>query len=51
MAQSRRSGVALSVMGGFFAATALANTLTLVTRNEKDFAAFDVPLFNPWDGA
>ena len=49
MAESRRSGVALSVMDGFFAATALANDLTLVTRNVKDFASFGVPLFNPWD--
>ncbi|RXH36902.1 MULTISPECIES: type II toxin-antitoxin system VapC family toxin [Bradyrhizobium] len=49
MAQSRRSGVALSVMDGFFAATALVNNLTLVTRNVKDFAAFGVPLLNPWD--
>ncbi|MGY3395541.1 putative nucleic acid-binding protein [Bradyrhizobium sp. USDA 3311] len=49
MAQSRRSGVALSVMDGFFAATALANDLMLVTRNVKDFAAFGVPLLNPWD--
>ncbi|MDA9508770.1 recombinase [Bradyrhizobium sp. CCBAU 11386] len=49
MAQSRRSGVALSVMDGFFAATALANDLKLVTRNVNDFAAFDVPLLNPWD--
>ncbi|QPF90159.1 type II toxin-antitoxin system VapC family toxin [Bradyrhizobium commune] len=49
MAESRRSGVALSVIDGFFAATALANGLTLVTRNVKDFAAFGVQLFNPWD--
>jgi toxin FitB len=46
---SRRSGVALSVMDGFFAATALAKDLTLVTRNVKDFTSFGVPLFNPWD--
>ncbi|WP_426610831.1 type II toxin-antitoxin system VapC family toxin [Bradyrhizobium sp. McL0616] len=51
MAQSRRSGVALSVMDGFFAATALANDLTLVTRNVRDFAAFGVSLLNPWDAA
>ncbi|TGN89296.1 type II toxin-antitoxin system VapC family toxin [Bradyrhizobium yuanmingense] len=51
MAQSRKSGVALSVIDGFFAATALVNDLTLVTRNVKDFAAFGVPLLNPWDGA
>ncbi len=49
MAQSRRSGVALSVMDGFFAATALAGNLTLVTRNVRDFASFGVRLFNPWD--
>jgi predicted nucleic acid-binding protein len=49
MARSRRSGVALSAMDGFFAATALAKDLTLVTRNVKDFASFGVPLFNPWD--
>ena len=28
---------------------ALAKDLTLVTRNVKDFAAFGVPLFSPWD--
>ena len=50
MAQSRRGGIALSVMDGFFAATALANTLTLVTRNVKEFAAFGIPLLKPWDG-
>ena len=49
MAQSRRSGVTLSVMDGFFAATALAKDLTLVTRNVKDFASFGVPRLNPWD--
>ncbi len=48
MAQSRRGGVALSVMDGFFAATALVHHLTLVTRNVKDFAAFGVSLLNPW---
>jgi predicted nucleic acid-binding protein len=50
MARSRRSGVALSVMDGFFAATALAKDLTLVTRNVKDFASFGVRLLDPWDG-
>lgn len=51
MAQSRRSGIALSVMDGFFAATALTNDLALVTRNVKDFAAFGVKLLKPWDDA
>ena len=49
MAEGRRSGIALSVMDGFFGATALANDLTLATRNVKDFAAFGVTLINPWD--
>ena len=48
MAQTRRSGFALSVMDGFFAATALAKELVLATRNTKDFAALGVPLFDPW---
>lgn len=49
MAESHRSGNSLSVMDGFFAATALAHELTLVTRNTKDFAPFGVPLLNPWE--
>lgn len=49
MAQARQSGFALSVMDGFFAATALAKELVLATRNTKDFAPLAVPLFNPWD--
>src|SRR5260370_33476995 len=48
MAQSRRSGFALSVMDGFFAATALVGELVLATRNTKDFAPLGVPLFDPW---
>lgn len=48
MAQARRSGFALSVMDGFFAATALARELVLATRNTKDFAPLGVPLLNPW---
>ena len=31
------------------AATALVHHLTVVTRNVRDFARFDVPLFNPFD--
>ena len=30
------------------AATALINDQIIVTRNVKDFMAFDVPLINPW---
>ena len=48
MSQARQSGLALSVMDGFFAATAIARALTLATRNTRDFAALGVPLFDPW---
>jgi toxin FitB len=51
MAESRRSGHALSVMDGFFAATALAYDLILVTRNTKDFTPFGIELINPWKAA
>jgi predicted nucleic acid-binding protein len=50
MAESRRTGTALSVMDAFFAATALANKLRLVTRNVEDLAPFGVPLLDPWHG-
>lgn len=50
MARSRQSGVALSVMDGFFAATALVHDLVLTTRNTKDFLPFDILLFDPWAG-
>ena len=49
MAQRSRSGVALSAMDGFFAATALARNLTLATRNVREFASCGMLLFNPWD--
>ncbi|MFH1344054.1 MAG: type II toxin-antitoxin system VapC family toxin [Pseudomonadota bacterium] len=48
MAQARTSGFGLSVMDGFFAATAIAHGLVLATRNTKDFASLGVPLFDPW---
>lgn len=48
MATSRRRGIALSAMDGFFAATAQAHDLALATRNTKDFAALDLRLVDPW---
>jgi predicted nucleic acid-binding protein len=38
----------LPAVDGLLAATALIHGLTLVTRNERDFADLDVPLLNPW---
>lgn len=48
MAQAARRGVALHVMDGFLAALTRVHAMTLVTRNTKDFAPFDLRLHNPW---
>jgi len=37
------------VIDTFLAATAIAHDLTLVTRNERDFADMPVKLLNPWN--
>jgi predicted nucleic acid-binding protein len=49
MAQARQSGFALSVMDGFFAATALDRDLVLATRNTKEFVPLGLLVLNPWD--
>ncbi len=36
------------MMDSLIAAIALQNSLTLVTRNEKDFAGIEVAIVNPW---
>jgi predicted nucleic acid-binding protein len=38
----------LPAVDGLLAATALVHGLTVVTRNERDFADLGVPLLNPW---
>ncbi len=48
-AAARKQGVTLAVVDGVIAATALEHSLTLVTRNVKDFASLGVTLLNPWD--
>jgi predicted nucleic acid-binding protein len=42
---ARRS---MPAVDAFIAATAEIHGLTLVTRNVRDFAAWDGPLLNPW---
>lgn len=43
------AGRPLNIADGLIAATALEHRLTLVTRNEKDFADLGVELLNPWE--
>jgi toxin FitB len=47
-ATAKRKGAPLSAIDGLLAATALHHNLTLVSRNEDDFAATPVPILNPW---
>jgi hypothetical protein len=44
----KAKGLAIPVIDGLLAATALHYDLTLVTRNIKDVQGTGVELFNPW---
>lgn len=48
-AQAKATGVALPVIDGLIAATAMHHNLTFVTRNTKDVRVVGVNLFNPWE--
>jgi predicted nucleic acid-binding protein len=48
MAQGRKLGARLEVLDGFFAATAKAHEMTLVTRNTRHFERLGIALLNPW---
>ncbi len=48
MARGQKAGVTLGSMDAFFAATAEAHGLTLVTRNVRDFERIGVALLDPW---
>jgi predicted nucleic acid-binding protein len=48
MGLAKRRGRGLSSMDGLIAATAIAQDLTLATRNTKDFEGFGIDLFDPW---
>lgn len=48
MGVAKRRGRGLSSMDGLIAATAIANDLTVATRNIRDFEGFGIELLNPW---
>jgi len=50
-AEARAGGRPLPVIDGLLLATAGANRLTFVTRNERDCADRGVAVLNPWSGA
>jgi predicted nucleic acid-binding protein len=47
--EGETAGRTIKIADGIIAATALEHDLTLVTRNVRDFAGFDVPMLNPWE--
>ena len=48
LAKADAAGRPLGAMDGFFAATSAVHQMTLVTRNEMDFAGAAIKTFNPW---
>ena len=48
LGEGRRSGQPRPLMDALLAATAIEHGLSLVTRNVKDFAGFDIKIVNPW---
>lgn len=51
MGEAERAGAPVPVVDALLAATAATHNLTLVTRNEADFARLPVRLLNPWGKA
>jgi toxin FitB len=47
-AQARKIGIALPVIDGLLAATALQHNLTFVTRDIGEVSSLGVAVFNPW---
>lgn len=48
-ASSESRGRPAPVVDALLAVTAIAQNLTLVTRNDKDFSGFPVKVLNPWN--
>ena len=47
--QAQLKGIALAIIDGLLAATAIHHDLKIVTRNVKDFAVWGVSVVNPWE--
>ena len=47
-ANAAAQGLAVDPLDALIAATAQLRLMTLATRNVRDFAAFDVRIYNPW---
>jgi hypothetical protein len=47
-ANAATQGLTVDPLDALIAATAQLRLMTLVTRNVRDFAAFDVRTYNPW---
>jgi hypothetical protein len=47
-AAAQLRGLAMPIIDGLIAATAKHHELTIVTRNERDFRMWGIPVINPW---
>ena len=50
-AQARRSGRTLNLPDALIAGTAATRSMTLITRNVRDFRGLDIDIVNPWEAA
>jgi predicted nucleic acid-binding protein len=48
VAHAEKRGQPIATMDSIIAAIAYTHHLTLVTRNERDFYACNIPMLNPW---